>query len=142
MKRDVAYTAGTFDLFHVGHLRILKAASELADTLIVGVSTDELVESYKGLRPTVPFEERLEIVSCVKGVELAVPQRTQDKFEMWERLQFDTWAVGDDWFESTKYQGYKKQLEEVGVRCVFLPYTTGVSSTLRRKVVERSDDER
>lgn len=135
MKRPVVYTAGTFDLFHIGHLRILKSAAQLGETLIVGVSTDELVESYKNIRPTIPFAERLEIVDNIQGVDLAVPQRTQDKFEMWERLQFDTWAVGDDWFDSDKYQGYRKQLMDVGVNCVFLPYTQGVSSTLRRQML-------
>jgi glycerol-3-phosphate cytidylyltransferase len=132
VKRPVVYTCGTFDLFHIGHLRMIQAAAALGETLVVAVSTDELVESYKGIRPTVPFEERLEIVRAVRGVDLAIAQRSQDKVEAWERIGFDTWVVGDDWFDTEKYQGYKERLTERGVECVFLPYTTGVSSTERR----------
>jgi glycerol-3-phosphate cytidylyltransferase len=131
----LVYTAGAFDLLHVGHLRILQAAASFGDRLVVGVSTDELIYEYKGILPTVPYDERRELVSSIKGVDLVIPQRMQDKFEVWERLQFDTWVVGDDWYDSEKYQGYKRQLEAVGVQCVFLPYTSGVSSTLRRAAI-------
>ena len=132
MKKPVVYTCGTFDLFHIGHLKMIEGARAFGDTLVVAVSTDELVESYKGIRPTVPFEERLAIVSAIRGVDLAIPQRSQDKVEAWERLGFDTWVVGDDWFDSDKYQDYRARLTERGVNCVFLPYTAGVSSTQRR----------
>jgi glycerol-3-phosphate cytidylyltransferase len=132
VKRPVVYTCGTFDLFHIGHLRILENAASLGETLIVAVSTDELVEKYKNVRPTIPFEERLEIVRAIKGVDLAIAQNSQDKVAAWERLQFDVWVVGDDWFDTDKYQGYKRDLEAKGVDCVFLPYTSGVSSTQRR----------
>lgn len=133
MKRPVVYTCGTFDLFHLGHLRMIQNASALGETLIVGVSTDELVAGYKGTKPAVPFEERLEIVRAIRGVDLAIPQTSRDKFEAWQRIGFDVWVVGDDWFGTDTYEGYRKQLEDVGVACVFLPYTSGVSSTLRRE---------
>lgn len=129
---SIVYTCGTFDLFHIGHLRILEAARAFGETLIVAVSTDDLVESYKGVKPSVPFEERLEIVSSIKGVDVAIPQRSQDKVAAWKRIGFDVWVVGDDWFDSDKYQGYRRELGEHGVRSVFLPYTAGVSSTVRR----------
>jgi glycerol-3-phosphate cytidylyltransferase len=132
MSQSVVYTCGTFDLFHIGHLRMIENARALGDRLVVAVSTDELVESYKGIRPTVPFEERIEIVRSIRGVDLAIPQRSQDKVEAWERIGFNVWVVGDDWFESDKYQTYRTQLSERGVHCVFLPYTAGVSSTQRR----------
>lgn len=132
MKRPVVYTCGVFDLFHIGHLRIIQNARQLGETLIVAVSTDELVESYKGITPTIPFEERLEIVRNIKGVDLAIAQRSQDKLAAWERLKFDTWVVGDDWFGSEAYEDYRQRLTAVGVDCVFLPYTSGVSSTQRR----------
>lgn len=112
---------------------MIQNAAALGETLIVAVSTDELVESYKNIKPAVPFEERLEIVRSIKGVDLAIPQTSQDKFEAWERIGFDVWVVGDDWFGHEKYEGYRKQLTDVGVTCVFLPYTQGVSSTARRK---------
>lgn len=110
---------------------MIEHARGLGETLIVAVSTDELAESYK-VRPAVPFEERLAIVRAIRGVDLAIPQTSTDKYEAWQKIGFDVWVVGDDWFHSEKYQGYRKQLTDAGVTCVFLPYTTGVSSTQRR----------
>ena len=129
---SMVYTAGAFDLLHVGHLRMIQGAAGLGERLVVGVSTDELIIEYKGQTPMVPYDERRELVAALRGVHAVVPQRSQDKFEMWERLRFDCWVVGDDWLGSEKYQKYRDQLEAVGVECVFLPYTSGVSSTLRR----------
>jgi glycerol-3-phosphate cytidylyltransferase len=129
----LVYTAGTFDLLHLGHVRIIRAARGFGDKLIVGVSTDELVEAYKGKRPVVPFDERLEMVRELKGVDAVVAQHDQDKFAAWERMKFDVWLVGDDWFDSAKYQDYRSRLEAVGVHCAFVPYTAGVSSTSRKK---------
>lgn len=133
--RVIVYTAGAFDLMHVGHVRMLQNAAALGDTLIVGVSTDELIAEYKGIVPTVPFEERREVVASIKGVDLVVAQRTQDKFAMWERLQFHVWVVGDDWYDDHRYQDYRSRLDKVGVQSVFLPYTNGVSSTIRRRAL-------
>jgi glycerol-3-phosphate cytidylyltransferase len=131
----VVYTAGAFDLLHVGHIRIIQAAAAFGDTLIVGVSTDELIMDYKNQAPVVPYEERREIVAALSGVDLVVSQRSQDKFAMWERLQFNRWVVGDDWFDTQKYQLYRKRLAAVGVETFFLPQTEGVSSTLRRRAL-------
>lgn len=111
---------------------MIQNAAALGETLIVAVSTDELVGGYKNVRPTVAFEERLEIVRSIRGVDLAIPQTSRDKYEAWERLGFDVWVVGDDWFGSDNYDGFRKQLTDVGVTCVYLPYTSGVSSTQRR----------
>ena len=133
--RGLVYTAGAFDLLHVGHVRIIQAAAALGERLVVGVSTDELILEYKGRGPTVPFEQRREIVSGLRGVDAVIPQSFQDKFAIWERLHFDTWVVGDDWFDTEKYQAYRDQLEAVGVHCVFLPYTAGVSTTLQRQTI-------
>src|SRR6185436_18748097 len=101
-KAVVGYTAGVFDLFHVGHLRLLQNAAGLCDRLIVGVSTDELV-SYKGKSPVVPFEERMEIVRSVKGVSAVLAQSDVDKFAMWQKLQYDVMFVGDDWHGTEKW---------------------------------------
>jgi glycerol-3-phosphate cytidylyltransferase len=130
--RPVVYTCGTFDLFHIGHLRIIQNAAALGGTLIIAVSTDELVQEYKSVRPAVPFDERLEIVRAIRGVDLAIAQTSQDKYEAWEKIGFDIWVVGDDWFGHETYEDYRKRLTDVGVSCVFLPYTAGVSSTQRR----------
>ena len=122
----IGYTTGVFDVFHAGHLNILRNAKAMCDKLIVGVSTDELVKK-KGKKALVPFEERIEIVRAIKYVDAVVPQTATDKWEEWRRLHFDLVFVGDDWF-GTEWKGF----EQKGLRVVYLPYTKGVSSTLRR----------
>lgn len=129
----IVYTAGTFDLLHIGHVRIIRAAQGFGDRLIVGVSTDELVQSYKGKTPVVPFDERMEMVRALRDVDAVVAQHDQDKFAAWERMRFNVWVVGDDWFGTPKYEEYRHKLEAVGVHCVFVPYTSGVSSTSRKR---------
>jgi glycerol-3-phosphate cytidylyltransferase len=132
---SIVYTAGCFDLFHIGHLNLLRNASGLGERLIVGVSTDDLVSEYKGCSSVVPFSERIAIVSSVRYVDLCVPQTDRNKFLAWERLGFDVWAVGDDWYGHPYYMDMRERLGSVGVRTVFLPYTLGVGSTLRRREV-------
>ena len=123
-KIVVGYTTGVFDLFHIGHLNLLKNAKGLCDKLIVGVTTDELV-SYKHKKAVIPFEERIEIVRNIKCVDAAIPQEDLDKFKMWEKLHFDILFVGDDWFKHPE-----AKFAKVGVKIVYYPYTKGTSSTL------------
>ena len=131
MKRyKVGYTTGVYDLFHIGHLNILKRAKEQCDYLIVGVSTDEVVESYKGKRPVIPFSERIEIVKAIRYVDEVIPQTSMDKMEAWEKLPVDVLFHGSDWKGSDMYDEIEKKLEEVGADLVFLPHTEGTSSTL------------
>lgn len=125
----IGYTTGVFDLFHIGHLNMLKNAKALCDKLIVGVTTDELV-AYKHKHAIIPFEERLEIVRNVKFVDAAIPQETMDKFEAWKKLKFDYMFVGDDWYNSDKWNVYENQFKEVGVKIIYFPYYKGTSSTL------------
>lgn len=125
----IGYTTGVFDLFHVGHLNMLKNAKSLCDKLIVGVTTDELV-SYKHKRAVIPFDERAEIVRNIKFVDAVVPQESMDKFEAWKKLKFDIMFVGDDWYDTEKWKTYERQFEEVGVKIVYFPYYKGTSSTL------------
>lgn len=125
----IGYTTGVFDLFHIGHLNMLKNAKAMCDKLIVGVTTDELV-SYKNKKAVIPFEERLEIVRNIKFVDAAIAQETMDKFEAWKKLKFDLMFVGDDWYNSDKWNNYEKQFNEVGVRIIYFPYYNGTSSTL------------
>ena len=96
-KYRVGYTTGVFDMFHVGHLNILRKAKEQCDYLIVGVSTDELVREYKNKTPIIPFEERSEIVRSIDCVDKVIPQVNRDKYEAWKELKFDVMFVGDDW---------------------------------------------
>ena len=132
----IGYTTGVFDLFHIGHLNLLKNAKGMCDKLIVGVTTDELV-SYKNKKAVIPFEERLEIVRSIKYVDAAIPQENMNKFEMWQKLKFDVMFVGDDWFNTPKWQEFEKQFNEVGVRIIYFPYTKGTSSTLINQTLEK-----
>lgn len=128
-KYKVGYTTGVFDLFHIGHLNLLKRAKEQCEYLIVGVSTDELVESYKGHKPIIPFEERIAIVEAIKYVDKVVPQLTMNKIDAWEKLKFEAVFHGDDWKGSKMYDEIEREFQKVGVSMVFMPYTKGVSST-------------
>ena len=136
----IGYTTGVFDLFHIGHLNMLKNASALCDKLIVGVTTDELV-SYKNKRSVIPFEERLEIVRNIKYVDAAIPQTDMDKFAMWNRLKFDIMFVGDDWYGTPKWKDIEKQFNEVGVKIVYFPYTKGTSSTVLNATLTKLREE-
>ena len=129
-KYKVGYTTGVFDMFHVGHLNIIKKAKEQCDYLIVGVSTDELVESYKNKQPVIPFEQRLEIVEAINYVDRAVAQTDMDKTVAWRELKFDAVFHGDDWKGSALYGDIEEKLSKLGVDMVFIKHTDGISSTM------------
>ena len=127
-KAVVGYTSGVYDLFHIGHLNLLKNAKGLCDSLIVGVTSDELV-AYKNKQAVIPHLERIEIVRNIKFVDAVVPQYDMDKFKMWERLKFDVMFVGDDWFDTPKWKELDERFKAVGVKIIYFPYTKGISST-------------
>jgi glycerol-3-phosphate cytidylyltransferase len=126
----VGYTSGAFDLFHIGHLNILKKAREECDELIVGVSTDKLIHSYKGRLPIVPHEERMEIISSLKCVDKVYSQTTMDKTVALKDLNFNIMFHGDDWKGSEIYNAAEKYFNEAGVEIIYFPYTKGTSSTI------------
>ena len=128
-KAIIGYTSGVYDLFHIGHLNLLKNAKAMCDKLIVGVSSDELV-SYKNKKAVINHAERMEIIRNIKQVDAVVPQNDMDKFKMWERLKFDVMFVGDDWFQSEKWNELDKKFSSVGVKIIYFPYTKGTSSSL------------
>jgi len=130
LKYKVGYVPGTFDLFHIGHLNIIKRAKEMCDYLICTVSTDELVLEHKSKKPIIPFEERIEIVSAIKYVDKVVPQLDQDKFLQWQQYKFDAIFVGDDLKNTPKWLMYEEQLKPMGVVFIYFPYTKNTSSTL------------
>ncbi|OPZ32474.1 MAG: Glycerol-3-phosphate cytidylyltransferase [Tenericutes bacterium ADurb.BinA124] len=138
-KYKIGYTTGVYDMFHIGHLNILKHAKELCDYLIVGVSTDEVVEAYKNKKPVIPFEERIAIVDAIKYVDKAVPQISMDKMEAWNELHFDVLFHGTDWKNSNMYNKIEIELNKVGCDVVFLPHTEGVSSTMLAKKIQGDD---
>lgn len=125
----IGYTAGVFDLFHIGHLNLLKNARGMCDRLVVGVTVDDLV-LYKNKRAVIPFNERIEIVRSIKYVDAAVPQEDMDKVAMCKKLNADILFVGDDWYKTPKWESLQKELEELNIRVVYFPYTKGTSSTL------------
>ncbi len=134
-KYKVGYTTGVFDMFHIGHLNILKKSKELCEYLIVGVSTDELVKEYKKKEPVISFEERKAIVEAIRYVDRVIPQRTLNKMDAWNELHFDAVFHGDDWKGSAVYNSIEEELRSVGCDMVFIPHTDGVSSTELSKVL-------
>lgn len=132
-KLRVGYTTGVFDMFHVGHLNILKLAKENCDYLIVGVSTDELVREYKNKTPIINFEERCAVVEGCKYVDKVIPQTTMDKYKAWQEYKFDVLFHGDDWKGSNIYNEIENNLKKEGVEFIYFPYTKGISSTLIRE---------
>ena len=126
----IGYTTGVFDMFHVGHLNLLRRARENCDRLIVGVSTDDVVREYKHHNPIVPFDERVAIVKAIRYVDEVVPQTSMDKFAAWEKLHFDRLFHGNDWKGSAMYNEVEAKLKAVGVEVVYFEDTKGTSSTL------------
>lgn len=124
----IGYTTGVYDLFHIGHLNLLKNAKGMCDKLIVGVTVDELV-AYKGKQAMIPFEDRIEIVRSIKYVDAAVPQYDMDKLTACKKLGAQFLFVGDDWYGTEKWQQYEQEFAEAGIKIVYFPYTKGVSST-------------
>lgn len=136
-NKVVGYTTGVFDLFHVGHLNILKRAKEECDYLIVGVSTDELVQQYKNKTPVICYEERVEIVKAIKYVDEVVPQVNRDKEEALEKYHFNKMFVGDDWKGSELFNRLEEEFAKKNVEIVYFPYTKGTSSTFLKKTLEK-----
>jgi choline-phosphate cytidylyltransferase/glycerol-3-phosphate cytidylyltransferase len=129
--KTVVYTSGTFDMLHINHLQMIKYARALADILIVGINTDELVSSYKSL-PIIPFDERIALMRAIKGPDIVIPQNSLDHTDKVQKLKFDIFVVGDDWTGKYDY------LQEFGVQVIYFPYGKGVSTTkLKEKIYNR-----
>lgn len=130
-NKNIVFTSGTFDMFHYNHLRMINYARALADILIVGVSTDELVKSYKPA-PVIPFNERMQIIEALKTPDIVIPQHTLDHTEIVKKLNIDAFVVGDDWTGKYDY------LRDLGVQVFYFPYGTGVSSTSIKETIHQS----
>ena len=131
-KYTIGYTTGVFDLFHIGHLNILRRAKEQCDYLIVGVSSDELVEKEKNKRPIISLADRMEIVAAIKYVDEVVVQPDKDKVKAWERYHFNKMFVGSDWQGTPQWTKYEEQFKPRGVEIVYFQHTDGISSTILR----------
>lgn len=131
----IGYTTGVFDLFHIGHLNLLKNAKGLCDYLIVGVTVDEIV-AYKGKNALIPFEDRIEIVRSCKYVDAAVPQYDMDKLSACKKLGAEILFVGDDWYGTEKWKKYEENFAKENIKIVYFPYTKGISSTKIQEVLD------
>ena len=136
------YAPGVYDLFHVGHLNILRRARERCDHLIVGVVSDEMATLAKGRPPVIPFAERLDIVRAISIVDEAIAEVLPNKVDTWRQVPFDVIFKGDDWRGTPKGDRLERELGAVGVQVVYFPYTVHTSSTMLRRVLERLDAER
>ncbi len=133
MRKIIGFTAGTFDMFHIGHLNLLKNAYSRCDYLIVGVNSDNLVKEYKGKKAVIPLEERIEIIRALRIVDEVMRIDTLDKKVSWKQKHYDLLFIGDDWKGNPRWELTKKEMENVGVKTIFLPYTEGINSTLLRE---------
>lgn len=138
-KRVIGYTTGVYDMFHIGHLNILRKAKECCDYLIVGVSTDELVQKEKNKTPIIPYEERRQIVEAIRYVDKVVPQVDKNKYAAWQKYHFDKMFVGSDWKGTKQWQEYEEQFSEVGVEIVYFDHTDGISSTILREKLNEQE---
>lgn len=139
-KKRIGFTAGVFDMFHIGHLNILKRAKDLCDYLIVGVSTDEVVEEHKHKKPIIPFKDRVAIVSAIRYVDKVVPQKKYDiggKIETVQEYGVDVMFVGSDWQGTEKWIKIEDELSKIGCSVVYLPHTDGISSSLLREIIDQ-----
>ncbi len=136
----VGYTAGVYDMFHVGHLNVLRNAKARCDYLIVGVSTDDVVRNNKNKSPVISFADRIKIVEAIKYVDKAVPQESYDieaKVQAAIDYSVNVMFVGDDWKGSDKWIQLEARLNKIGVEVIYLPHTDGISSTMLREVLNK-----
>ncbi|MBQ3424568.1 MAG: adenylyltransferase/cytidyltransferase family protein [Oscillospiraceae bacterium] len=139
-KYRIGYTAGVYDMFHVGHLNVLMNAKALCEHLIVAVSTDEVVEANKHKTPVIRYEDRKRIVEAIRYVDEVVPQTDyQDKLSAAKRYGIDVMFVGDDWKGTEKWNRIEEQLREIGVDVVYLPYTHSISSSMLREILAKQE---
>ena len=139
MKKEfnIGYTTGVFDLFHIGHLNILKNAKSLCDYLIVGVTTDEVTLKLKNRLPIIPFEERIQIIESIKYVDLAVPKTTTNNDDAFLKLKFDVMIKGADWKGTKKGEELENEMALRGNRVKYFPYTEETSSSIIREVISK-----
>jgi glycerol-3-phosphate cytidylyltransferase len=137
MAQRIGYVPGVYDLFHIGHLNVLRNAREFCDVLIAGVVSDDIAQRNKGITPIVPIEERLAIVESVRYVDRAVVEDVPHKLTMWERLGFTVIVKGDDWRGTDRGDKLEQDFAPLGVTIAYVPYTPQTSSTILRRVIQR-----
>lgn len=136
----IGFTDGVYDMFHVGHLNMIEACKKRCDYLIVGVHSDEIVESYKHRKTVINEEDRCRIIAALKVVDKAVINKTRDKLELFRLYGFNKIFIGDDWKGTERWNNFEKILAEVGVTVEYIPYTQGISTTMiRQRLGEHCD---
>lgn len=138
----VGYTTGVFDMFHIGHLNIIRKAKENCDFLIVGVTSDEEVFRVKGKKPIIPLNERMEIVQAIRYVDKVVIENDTDKITTYQNIKFDIIFKGDDWKGTKKWNDYEVYFRDKGVEILYFPYTVGTSSTQLRNFIKDYSNKR
>ena len=138
-NRTIGYTTGVYDMFHVGHLNLLRNAKGMCDYLVVGVTTDEAA-MYKNKKPIIPFDDRIEIIKNIKFVDVAIPQKYMDKVKVCKKIKADYLFVGDDWYDTPKWNKYEEELKKIGCEVIYFPYTDKVSSTKLRKELDKNEN--
>lgn len=136
----IGYAPGAYDLFHVGHLNLLRQAKEHCDFLIAGVVADEVLIAHKGVQPVVPLAERLEIVRNVRYVDAAHAAYTHDKMEIWRELRFNVLFKGDDWQGTEKGNRLERSFREIGIEVMYFPYGRITSSSALRRTLKNIDE--
>ena len=139
-KYKIGFTAGVYDMFHIGHLNIIKRAKEYCDYLIVGVSTDEVVIENKNKKPIIDFNERIQIIEALKCVDKAIPQESysvEGKLDTVKKYNIDVMFVGSDWQGTEKWNKLEKELAKINCKVVYLPHTEGISSTVLREKINK-----
>lgn len=132
-KYKIGFTDGVYDMFHVGHLNMIREAKKCCDYLIVGVHSDEIVEGYKNRKTVINENDRREIIEAIRYVDKAVINRTRDKLELFKEHNFDVVFIGDDWKGTERWNNFEKILAQIGVAVEYIPYTKGISTTQIRE---------
>lgn len=132
----IGYASGAFDLFHIGHLNILRQARAHCDFLIAGVVADDVLEETKGRRPVIPLAERVEIVNSIGFVDRVFPETVADKMAIWDEIRFNTYFKGDDWRGTERGRRLERDFAERQVAVVYFPYTIHTSSTTLRQALD------
>ena len=136
----VGYVSGVWDMFHIGHLNLIKRAKSQCDYLIVGVNTDKRVMEQKHKSPVFSYKERATIVAACRYVDKVIPQNDSDRLATWKKYHFNKLFAGSDWKDTPRWNKYAEQLEPLGVKIVFFPRTKGISSTKLKTIIEELSD--
>lgn len=141
-KYKKGFTVGTFDMFHVGHLNLVRQAKEYCEYLIVGIHSDEWVVQCKNRPTVITYEDRADIVGSVCYVDEVVKNETRSKLEAWEKYHFDVAFIGDDWKDTEVWNRIEEELKQVGCDVIYIPYTQGISTTQIREKLKDTDTQK